>query len=307
MISVIVPVYNVEKYLAKCIESILAQGVEDFELLLVNDGSTDGSLAICNEYASKDPRMKVVHKVNGGVSTARNCGLDNATGEWVMFVDADDWLAEGALAATLPYIGKYDIVRFSTLDIFADGATHRRTVRSADGWDEAFRQVVGHRTMIGIAGTIYRRSLIEEHHLRFDTSLVYGEDWLFLASAMFRSRSAKTLSDVYGYIYNRANEASCSNTLSSAKLLQSLMVVHRIGEMVGKGYEEELKRSRCYRTGMIVKYYGCKACYQILHENCDKVDIISLRDILTAKLHLSLRCRLLRLWIGYLRGWHRAN
>lgn len=304
LISIIVPVYNVEKYLSKCIESVLAQGVEDFELLLVNDGSKDNSLAICNDYAQRDCRIKVFSKENGGVSSARNLALDNATGEWVTFVDADDWLAEGALKECLPYMEEYEIIRFSTLDVFADGRTHHRKVRYAKDWDEAFRHVVGHRTMIGVAGTLYRRSLLEEHHVRFDKSIIYGEDWLLLATAMSHSKSVKTLSDLYGYIYNRFNEVSCSNTINCEKFIQSLVVVRRLREeVVGRGYEAELKRSRCYRVGMLVKYFGCKASYHALTENCDRIDSINLSDILTAKLHFSLRCRLLRLWIGYL-AWH---
>lgn len=300
LISIIVPVYNVEKYLSKCIESILVQGVEDFELLLVNDGSKDNSLALCNDYAERDSRIKVLDKPNGGVSSARNLGLDNATGEWVTFVDADDWLAEGALAKTIPYMEEFEIIRFSTLDIFADGHTHRRPVRFANDWDEAFRQVVGHRTMIGIAGTLYRRSLLEENNIRLDQNIIYGEDWLLLATAMQKCRSVKTLSDLYGYIYNRANETSCSNTINCEKFIQSLVVVRRLRNMVGEEYEKELCRSRCYRVGMLVKHFGCKTTNRALLDNRDRIDTINLHDILTAKIHLSLRCRLLRLWLGYL-------
>lgn len=92
VISIIVPVYNVEKYLSQCIDSILAQAFIDFELLLVDDGSTDGSGRICDEYANKDARIQVFHKKNGGVSSARNIGLEHAQGEWITFVDSDDWL-----------------------------------------------------------------------------------------------------------------------------------------------------------------------------------------------------------------------
>ena len=91
-ISVIVPVYNTEKYLRRCIDSVLAQTYQDFELLLIDDGSKDSSGAICDEYAAKDARVRVFHKENGGVSSARNLGLDNARGEWVTFVDSDDYI-----------------------------------------------------------------------------------------------------------------------------------------------------------------------------------------------------------------------
>ena len=91
--SVIVPVYNVEKYLKECLDSILSQTFKDFELILVNDGSKDSSPAICDEYAEKDSRVKVIHKENGGQSTARNMGIEKATGEFAVFLDSDDLLS----------------------------------------------------------------------------------------------------------------------------------------------------------------------------------------------------------------------
>ena len=96
-ISVIVPVYKVEKYIRKCVDSILAQTFTDFELWLVDDGSPDTCGAICDEYAKKDPRVKVIHKKNGGLSDARNTALDVMNGKYVFFVDSDDWISENAL------------------------------------------------------------------------------------------------------------------------------------------------------------------------------------------------------------------
>ncbi|MDE5752840.1 MAG: glycosyltransferase, partial [Duncaniella sp.] len=92
IISVIVPVYNTERVLEKCVDSILGQSFLDFELILVDDGSTDGSPAICDRYAEVDNRVKVIHLTNGGVSRARNVGMDAATGEYISFVDSDDWI-----------------------------------------------------------------------------------------------------------------------------------------------------------------------------------------------------------------------
>ena len=92
MISIIVPVYNVEPYLRKCLDSILDQTYRDLEILIIDDGSTDGSGAICDEYAGKDDRIKVFHTENKGLSAARNLGLDNASGDWIGFVDSDDWI-----------------------------------------------------------------------------------------------------------------------------------------------------------------------------------------------------------------------
>ena len=108
-ISVIAPVYNVEKYLPRCIDSILAQTFTDFELLLIDDGSKDHSREICDEYAKKDSRIRVFHKENGGVSSARNLGLDNVKGEWITFVDSDDYLKMEFLSNLTKYDNKLTV------------------------------------------------------------------------------------------------------------------------------------------------------------------------------------------------------
>ena len=128
LISVIVPVYKVEQYLPKCVESILAQTYTNLEILLVDDGSPDNCGAICEEYARKDPRIKVIHKENGGLSSARNAALDIARGEYIGFVDSDDWIQpemyETLLSgikkndADMAYGGRYDV----------DGNTGEKTI-----------------------------------------------------------------------------------------------------------------------------------------------------------------------------------
>ena len=95
--SVVVPCYNVERYLPQCIESLCKQTLVDIEIILVDDGSPDNSGKICDEWAEKDDRIKVIHKANGGVSAARNDGMAAATGEYIIFCDSDDWLPENAL------------------------------------------------------------------------------------------------------------------------------------------------------------------------------------------------------------------
>ena len=100
-VSIVTPVYKAEKYLQECIESVLAQTHKDWELLLVDDGSPDRSGDICNEYAEKDVRIRVFHKSNGGVSSARNLGLEQMKGEWVIFVDSDDVIAPNTLEICL--------------------------------------------------------------------------------------------------------------------------------------------------------------------------------------------------------------
>lgn len=94
LISVVVPIYNVENYIKKCVDSILSQTYKNLEIILVDDGSPDNCPQICDEYAQKDSRIKVIHKENGGVSSARNIGMENARGKWIAFIDADDWIEE---------------------------------------------------------------------------------------------------------------------------------------------------------------------------------------------------------------------
>ncbi|MGI6657903.1 MAG: glycosyltransferase family 2 protein [Dethiobacteraceae bacterium] len=108
-ISIIVPVYNVENYINKCIESLIAQTLSDIEIILVNDGSTDKSGNICNDYAAVDNRIIVIHQMNKGVSAARNKGIEAATGEWITFVDADDWVDSSMCELVYGYAKKYDV------------------------------------------------------------------------------------------------------------------------------------------------------------------------------------------------------
>lgn len=108
-ISVIVPVYNVERFLSRCVDSILAQTYENLEIILVDDGSPDGSGAICDEYAAKDSRVQVIHKANGGLSSARNAGIDAATGDYLAFVDSDDWIEPETYSYLMGLVQKYDV------------------------------------------------------------------------------------------------------------------------------------------------------------------------------------------------------
>ena len=122
-ISVIVPVYNVEDYLPRCMDSILTQTYQNLEIILVDDGATDGSGQICNEYAGKDPRIKVIHKKNGGLSSARNAGIDAASGTYFAFVDSDDWIEPDAYEAMLAQMKKHDVKLVCAGRFDVDGST----------------------------------------------------------------------------------------------------------------------------------------------------------------------------------------
>lgn len=109
MISVIIPVYNVKSYLKKCVDSVINQTYKDLEIILVDDGSTDGSSEICDQYKTIDSRIKVIHKKNGGLSDARNCGIDISKGEYITFLDSDDWVDENIYKILYDALKKYDV------------------------------------------------------------------------------------------------------------------------------------------------------------------------------------------------------
>ena len=128
LISVIVPVYNVEAYLARCVDSILAQTHRSLEVILVDDGARDSSGAICDAYAVKASRVKVIHKENGGLSSARNAGLEIASGEYIAFVDSDDWIETDAYSHLLEVMKKYEVRLVCGGRYDVDGGTGEKTV-----------------------------------------------------------------------------------------------------------------------------------------------------------------------------------
>lgn len=175
-ISVIVPVYNVEKYLHCCVDSILAQTFTDIEVLLVDDGSTDGSGIICDEYAQKDSRVRVFHKMNGGVSSARNLGLDEATGKWIMFVDSDDKVASMICEQLLHYADE-GILSTCPLGKWVENEselTGFKEVSSSTYAIDKFDKVPAP----GPVAKLYERSIIG-NNLRFNTNFSFAEDAIF--------------------------------------------------------------------------------------------------------------------------------
>lgn len=120
-VSFIIPVYNVEKYVAQCIESLCEQKEKNIEIILIDDGSTDSSLKICKEYKERDDRIKVIYQVNQGACVARNKGLVEAKGDWICFVDGDDWVEKNICSDISPYMDQdYDIIFFSYNKIYGN-------------------------------------------------------------------------------------------------------------------------------------------------------------------------------------------
>ena len=215
-ISVIVPVYNCSRYVGECIESILSGNeTVNFELVLIDDGSSDNSLQICGKYASIYPdKIKVWHKVNGGVSSARNYGLDKAIGEWIIFVDADDTLANGTLdwLQNILIEGNFDLLQFG-LSRGWNGT--KESVSSQLVTD----YVAGEHCHVCIGGNVFKSRLIKEHSIYFDEEISLAEDQLFVMTYLRNASRVRRIADIL-YEY-RENASSASNTPSSDKLLVS--------------------------------------------------------------------------------------
>ena len=217
-ISVIVPVYNTEPYLARCVDSILDQSFSDFELLLVDDGSTDGSSAICDACAQKDKRVRVFHKENDGVSSARNLGIDNAQGEWLYFVDSDDELLPDGLRTLVDNISDdVDVSMGGFESVDEQGNVTREASKSVNLRLSRKESVITLYRGQGCCGyfflgytwqRLFRKSLVDRFNLRFDTSIAIKEDTLFVMQYVRRSngRTQFATQPIYRY-YQRPNSA----------------------------------------------------------------------------------------------------
>ena len=202
-VSVIIPVYNVKKYLHQCIDSVLCQEYSDFEIVLVDDGSTDGSGEICDEYAARDTRITVVHQPNGGLSGARNRGLKEATGTYVCFLDSDDyWENEHFLSSlTGSALGK---------DLIPVGD------ELPEGKDELFAYLINHGQFTASACTkMVKRELLTANDIFFREG-VTSEDIEWSGKVLMRSKSAVYV-DVSGYIY-RQRENSITSTMTKRNI-----------------------------------------------------------------------------------------
>lgn len=246
-LSVIIPVYNTGQFLPACLDSLLSQSFQDFEVLLVDDGSSDGSGVICDEYAQKDNRVKVYHKDNGGVSSARNLGLDNLCGEWVYFVDSDDEIIPGGLQTMVDCISDdVDVVlagyeRYDEQGNLAYSIDERVvTLLSKQESVETLYEKHGKYYDFLTYGWIrlLRNSIIQKFHVRFNTELANKEDTLFLMQYILRSNGITrfTTTPVYKY-RGRADSAMGKWSHGfDVKYIDSLYSLIRMKQEVAEHY-----------------------------------------------------------------------
>lgn len=249
-ISVIIPVFNVEEYLQKCVDSILGQMYRDIEVLLVDDGSTDSSSSLCDTYAENDSRVRVFHKQNEGVSRARNYGLEKARGEWIWFVDSDDYAEADTLQRFLDVLGSHpyiDVYKFG----FVIEKEHQNTIISSaksEKIESTSRMVLELETNCYtgfVWNMIFHRSLLGDK--KFSEEVSYCEDHLFsyslIASAKmmyidkevlyhYIVRNSDSLSNIYGHsamsivlsaYKNREARLSCIESKADKDVVKKLL------------------------------------------------------------------------------------
>lgn len=230
-ISVIVPVYKVEKYLPECIESVLAQTFTDFELILVDDGSPDDSGKICDAYAARDPRIRVFHKENGGVSSARNLGLDYARGEWVAFVDSDDWVERDYIDTLLRGLDAADDADFVHCRMRVDSAVFSREVaHGIPGVFPAKAFFLGALDGKGCGGgpycKLFSKEILEENKIRFEEEISIFEDLLFILRYSKHIRSGVNIpSAPYHYVQHEGSAMHSRSARLSRERVRSMELI----------------------------------------------------------------------------------
>lgn len=241
-VSIIIPVYNGERYLGKCIQSILKQTHTNLELILINDGSKDNSGVICDHWAEQDSRVKVIHQENQGVSAARNAGLNIAAGDYIGFVDADDEIAPETYETALNQIGDHDIVMWDAITVWGDGRTDADTIPLLET-DCTITETDWTPDLLALmAGSacrcLYRAKCIVD--IRFPQGIKFSEDRLFNLYAMGRCNSLRYLKTPLYY-----------------RLMHDESAVHRYHE----DYFEACKAAHQAMMQALEQEWNCEARY----------------------------------------------
>ncbi len=263
-LSIIVPVYKVEKYLVKCIESILNQSFKDFELILVDDGSPDHCGFICDEYSKKDSRIKVIHQKNKGVSAARNAALNIAKGTYLGFVDADDWIVQDMFQAMLhTALSKEADVVICGINYRSDaGELIRSDLLEKATFNQKQLLINLYRTPNPIGGAcwnkIFRRSKVKK--IRFRENLSMAEDWVYLFECFKQCDSGYQIPAAFYNVVERPDSATRKNEVQA---IYDIIFGGKLLLLLGRNYSTELEKyatdkylDDCIRYSNILRTVG---------------------------------------------------
>lgn len=267
--SVIIPIFNAETTLRRCLDSLVDQSFDDYELLLINDGSTDGSDAICREYANVYPCIRYFAKENGGISSARNLGLEKAKGEYILFVDSDDYVAETyfetinrAVSETHP-----DLLIFGAE---STGMGEKKWITGA--YREAEESNIARRIaeamqqylFSSLWNKVFKRETIERFHLRFENGLAIGEDQLFIFTYAMHIKSLASVEEIL-YFVDTSDQGSLSRK-ARPYLTEQLMEVNRRMYAACRAAEHSPGVARCYEAALSWMTYrsAYSSCKELL-------------------------------------------
>ena len=268
--SIILPVYKVEKYLCPCIDSILNQTFKDFEVILVDDGSPDNCPVICDDYAKKDSRIKVIHKPNGGLSDARNVGLKNAKGEYVFFLDSDDYLIDSEVLSKInrSLCDGQDVAAFKFIQWFESSDTLSTCLFNYDVATEGksaaqiYLELIDKDAYYNSAWSkVIKRSVLVDNGIEFEKGLL-GEDndWYYKVVAHVKTLA---LIDEPLYVY-RQREGSITKSYKKKNLEHLLWIIEKWAKYIGEG---EMTENKMVIRNSLAKQY----CHAIIgYSNLEK-------------------------------------
>ena len=267
--SVIIPIFNAETTLRRCLDSLVDQSFDDYELLLINDGSTDGSDAICREYAKAYPCIRYFAKENGGVSSARNLGLEQAKGEYILFVDSDDYVAETYLETINRAVSEThpDLLIFGAE---STGMGEKKWItgayREAEELNIARRiaEAMQRYLFSSLWNKVFKRETIERFHLRFENGLAIGEDQLFIFTYAMHIKSLASVEEIL-YFVDTSDQGSLSRK-ARPYLTEQLMEVNRRMYAAYRAAEHSPEVARCYEAALSWMTYrsAYSSCKELL-------------------------------------------
>ncbi len=311
LISVIIPVYNVEEYLHKCVDSVINQTYKNIEILLIDDGSTDSSGRICDEYSAKDERIRVIHQQNGGLSVARNTGIDASNGDYIYFLDSDDYIAENALEILLTIavtdnseIVFYDAVSFADTNDFkiAQNYIRKNTYNKNSGYNIFSKMTENGEFHSAVYLMFFNKQFVIKNFLSFVPDILH-EDMVFSFIALCKAKAVSQCKQAL--YYRRYRKNSIMTSKKSKKHFTSCISVYRHNS----DFAKELKQED---NGAAIGFV-CRCAFNVFNvyekldkkykKDCKNDLIIFTKDVLAnnafGNTALKMRCHGKAFWFIY--------
>ncbi len=272
LISVIIPVYNVEEYLRECVDSVLCQTYKNIEIILVNDGSTDSSGQICDEYIEKDERVTVIHQKNGGLSVARNTGLSEANGDYVYFLDSDDYIAENTLETLLNIAGKdnsdivfFDAISFADMDDFTVKQNYiRKNKYQTDSGINIFSHITENNEFHSAVPLLFiSKNFLLNSGISFIPDILY-EDMVFTYQLFCKAITVSQCPEAF--YYRRYRKNSIMTSVKTKKHFTSYIAVYN--------NNAEFTNNLTLNDKKVLNKYVCRCAFNVfnVYEKLNKTD-----------------------------------